>query len=50
MDESKDARDAVEKEVSSGFMVYIYAGNASEKKQLKWVSKNTINLGGKITC
>ena len=43
MDESKDVKDVVENEVSYGFMVYIYADNVSEKKQRKWVSKNTIN-------
>lgn len=44
MDESKDAKDAVGKEASYVFMVYIYVDNASGRKQLKWGSKNTTNL------
>ena len=45
MVDSKDARDAVEKEGSSERMAYIYADSVSEKRLKKWDLKN-IHEGG----
>ena len=40
MEETKDAKDAAEKEALFEHMVYTCADSVSEKKQKKWVLKN----------
>jgi len=42
----KDASDVDEKEALSEHTAFIYADNASEKKQRKWVLKNIHKKGG----